>query len=145
MTSRCEFGSGKGGFTQIAPGTVSAAMRWLKLPIERSYRPQRERTRCGTERSMVGRPRKLSVSEGCYDTMRNPHLGIASPVLQRRHAAKATKDNSGDQTSSKPAGLVTMPISVSERAGEVVSGVGEGSSIREDGDSITPSERSVLT
>jgi len=53
--------------------------------------------------------------------------------------------NSGDQTSSKPVGLVTVPISVCEGAGEVVSGVGEGSSIREDGDSITPSERRALT
>jgi hypothetical protein len=65
--------------------------------------------------------------------------------LQRRHAAKVMEGNSGDQTSSKPVGLVTVPISVCERAGEVMSGVGEGSSIREDGDSITLSERSVLT
>jgi hypothetical protein len=36
MTSRCEFDSGKGGFTQIAPGTVSVAMRWLKLLCERT-------------------------------------------------------------------------------------------------------------
>jgi len=93
----------------------------------------------------MGRPRQPSVSEGCYGTMRNPHLGIASPVLQRRHAGKAMEGNSGDQTSSKAAALVTVPISASEGAGEVVSGVGEGSSIREDGDSITPSERRALT
>ncbi len=145
VTSRCEFGFGKGGFTRIASGTVSVAMRWLKLPCERACRPQRKRTRCGTERSQMGRPRQPSMSEGCYDTMRNPHLGIASPVLQRRHAGKATEGNSGDQTSSKALALVTAPISASEGAGEVVSGVGEGSSIREDGDSITPSERRALT
>lgn len=77
--------------------------------------------------------------------MRNPHLGIASPVLQRRHAGKAMEGNSGDQTSSNASTLVTLPISVSERVGEVMSGVGEGSSIGEDGDSITPSERRALT
>ena len=93
----------------------------------------------------MGRPRKPSVSEGCNDAMRNPHLGIASPVLQRRHAGKATEGNSGDQTSSEAVASVTVPISVSEKAGEVMSGVGEGSSIREDGDSITPSERRALT
>ena len=93
----------------------------------------------------MGRPREPSVSEGCYDTTRNPHLGIASPVLQRRHAGKATEGNSGDQTSPKALALVTAPISASEGAGEVMSGVGEGSSIREDGDSITPSERRALT
>ena len=93
----------------------------------------------------MGRPRQPSVSEGCYDTMRNPHLGIASPVLQRRHAGKAIEGNSGDQTSSEASALVTVPISVCEGAGEVTSGVGEGSSIREDGDSITPSERRALT
>ena len=120
-------------------------MHWLKLPYERTCRPQRKRTRCGTERSQMGRPRQPLVSEGCYDTMRNPHLGIASPVLQRRHAGKATEGNSGDQTSSKASALVTVPISASEGAGEVVSGVGEDSSICEDGDSITPSERRVLT
>jgi hypothetical protein len=74
----------------------------------------------------MGRPREPSVSEGCYDTMRNPHLGIASPVLQRRHASKATEGNSGDQASSEASASVTRPISVSERAGEVASGVGEG-------------------
>ena len=145
MTGRCEFGSGKGGFTQIASGTVSVAMRWLKLLCERTCRPQRKRTRCGTERSMMGRPRQLSMSEGCYDTICNPHLGIASPVLQRRHAGKAAEGNSGDQTLSKASALVTMPISASEGAGEVVSGVGEGRSTCEDGDSITPSERRDLT
>ena len=89
----------------------------------------------------MGRPRQPSMSEGCYDTMRNPHLGIASPVLQRWHAGKATEGNSGDQTSSEASALVTVPISACEGAGEVASGVGEGSSIGEDGDSITPVER----
>jgi len=145
VTSRCKFGSGKGGFTRIVSGTVSVAMRWLKLPCERTCRPQRKRTRRGTERSQMGRPRQPSLSEGCYDTMRNPHLGIASPVLQRWHAGKAAEGNSGDQTSSKASALVTEPISASEGAGEVMFGVGEGSSIREDGDSITPSERRALT
>jgi hypothetical protein len=65
--------------------------------------------------------------------------------LQRRHAGKATEGNSGDQTSSEASALVIVPISASEGAGEVTFGVGEGSSIREDGDSITPSERRALT
>jgi hypothetical protein len=65
--------------------------------------------------------------------------------LQRWHAGKAMEGNSGDQMSSKASALVTVPISACEGAGEVASGVGEGSSIREDGDSITPLERRALT
>jgi hypothetical protein len=53
--------------------------------------------------------------------------------LQRWHAGKAAEGNSGDQTSSKASAFVTVPISACEGAGEVVSGVGEGNSIHEDG------------
>ncbi len=54
MTSRCEFDIGNQGPARLERGTVSGAIRWLKLPDSQARRPQRKRTRISTVRQNQG-------------------------------------------------------------------------------------------
>jgi len=153
MTSRWKFGNGNDGLARVAMGTVSGAIRWLKLSRCESADCSESEHACSTDSAIweverVTGPRRQNGA--LYEARRE---GVAPAVSRWWYAEKVVQANLGDHTVSSIVAqpfcwvlLVALPINPKgETAGKALCGVREARGISDARDSITLEERRGLT